>query len=141
LVLSNDKNRDNVILIADNHEIAAYNDKHPDQPLKILDQRILQFNDFIGWESQNLVPIYKKAAERLRENGLLEKLNARWIRLENVRPPPIAIEPKVLTFDHVGVAFKLSGGFFVLAFILFVYEVSNVKLRTFLLRKMLDRCL
>jgi len=142
LVLSNQTNRDKVILIADNHEIAAYNDKHPDQLLKILDQRILQFNDFICTRMQykHLVPIYNKAAERLRQNGLLERLNARWIHLENVRPLPIASEPKVLNFDHVGVAFKLSGGFLVLAFIFFVYEVSNVKLRTFLLRKMLERC-
>jgi len=134
LVLSNQKNRDKVILIADNHEIAAYNDKHPDQPLEILDQRILQFNDFIGMENQHLIPIYVKATERLRENGLLEKLNSRWIHLENVRPLAVATDPKVLTFDHVGVAFKLSGGFLVLALILFVYEVSNVKLRTLLLR-------
>jgi len=122
LALRNQPKRNELILIADSHEIADYNDKHPNQPLKILDRRIIRFSDFLGKEHAFMNPLFKKTFVRLLENGLLERIIEKWVDLVKVRPPPLESEPKVLTFDHVGVAFKIAGGFLALSVVTFVFE-------------------
>jgi len=125
LVLSTHQNPNELILIADTHEIAGYNDKHPNAPLKILDHRIIKFRDFpIGrWtEHVFLIPLLRTAAIRLSENGLLERIIEKWVDLSNVRPPPLESDPVVLTFDHVGVAFKICAGFIILSLLTFIIE-------------------
>jgi len=127
LVLTNPKDRGNKILIADSHEIADYNLKHPDKPLKMLDERIMMFNDlFLVGKYHNefdfLNSLLKKAALRLRENGLLDQIIAKYVDSKKLRPPPEESEPVVLTLDHVGVAFKLCGGFFALGLVVFMIE-------------------
>jgi len=129
------------VLVADTHEIAAYNEKHPDRPLKILDERIIKFNEFIGMDLEYLIPIYIKSAGRLRENGLLDRAIEKWFDAKQVRPPPLESEPQVLTFDHVGVAFKISAGFLILALVMFLLEVCYAKMKKSLLGKLVDRFL
>jgi len=117
----------NKILVADNHEIAEYNDKHPNQPLTIINERIIKINDWITGETYEnpnafLMPLYKKLSMKLRENGLLDRVTKKWFDVSKVRPPPLESEPVVLTWDHVAVAFKICGAFLFLAAIVFMTE-------------------
>jgi len=129
LVLSTHRNRDELILIADSHEIADYNERHPNAPLKILDQRIIKVRDFPRgkWrEAEFLNPLMKKAALRLSENGLLDRIIAKYVDPTKLRPPPLKSDPVVLTFDHVGVAFKIIGGFLAIAIFTFLLEKFSI---------------
>jgi len=115
------------------HEIADYNEKHPNKPIKILDERIIKLSDWItGNEKPHeyLNPLYNKIGTRLRENGLLDRIIEKWFDAKQVRPPPLDSEPQVLTFDHVGVAFKISAGFLILALVMFLLEVCYAKIKT-----------
>jgi len=139
-VFATHEDRDKIILIADSHEIADYNDKHPGAPLKILDQRILKFNDFIGVDKEHeyLIPLYIKAAKRLQENGLLERVIAKWIDLENIRPPEEESDPVVLTFSHVNFIFIICGAFLAFSAFVFVLEFSIVNLNAILVEVVVD---
>jgi len=124
-VTTNPIDKGNKILVADNHEIADYNDQHPNQPLTIINERIIKINEWIaGKENANeyLMPLYNKLSMRLRENGLLDRVTAKWFDVSKVRPPPLDSEPVVLTWDHVGVTFKICGTFLLLAAIVFMAE-------------------
>jgi len=124
-VLKNPTDKGNKILVADSHEIADYNDKHPNQSLTIIDERIMKLNDWIDVYAESnafLMPLYDREAMRLRENGLLDKVTKKWFDVSKVRPPPVAKEPVVLTWDHVGGAFKICGAFLLLAAIVFMTE-------------------
>jgi len=124
-VLKNSTNNGNKILVADSHEVADYNDKHPNQPLTIIDERIMKVNDWIsvfGGTNAFLMPLYDREAMRLRENGLLDRITKKWFDVSKVRPPPLESEPVVLTWDHVGVGFKVCGAFLLLAAIVFMAE-------------------
>jgi len=124
-VMMNPSEAGKKILIADAYEIAEYNSKNPNQPLRILDERIIKINDWIVAASATnafLFPIYQKAAMRLRENGLLDRVIAKWFDSKKIRPPSLESDPKVLTFDNVGVAFKIGGGLLILAVFIFMLE-------------------
>jgi len=126
-VLANPTDKGNKVLVADNHEIADYNEKHPNQPLTIIDERIIKINEWIAGEygskaNEFLMPLYNKLTMKLRENGLLDRITAKWFDVSKVRPPPLENEPVVLTWDHVGVAFKICGAFLLLAAIFFMTE-------------------
>jgi len=125
-VLTNPTDKGNKILFADSHEIADYNDKHPNQTLTIIDQRIIKISEWIvSKEKSNafLMPLYMKLNMKLRENGLLDRITKKWFDVSKVRPPPLASEPVVLTWDHVGVGFKICGAFLLLAIVVFLFEV------------------
>jgi len=80
-VLTNPKDKGNKILVADSHEIADYNGKYPNQPLTIIDERIIKVNDWIAVRDQPnefLMPLYQREAIRLRENGLLDRVTKKW---------------------------------------------------------------
>jgi len=124
-VMSNPSEAGRKILIADTYEIAEYNTKNPNATLKILDERIIKINDWlIGRDPSNaiLFPIYQKAALKLRENGILSATIAMWFDSKQVRPPPQNAGPVVLTFDNVGVAFKIGGGLLIVANLIFMLE-------------------
>jgi len=124
-VMANPSEAGRKILIADAYEIADYNGKNPNQTLKILDERIIKVYDWIiSNDASNafLFPLYDKAALKLRENGLLDRLISKWFDSKKVRPQPIESEPIVLTFENVGIAFKIGGGLLVLAAFIFVLE-------------------
>jgi len=125
-VLRNPADKGNKILVADLHEIADYNDKHPNQPLTIINDRIIKISEWIvgerGQSNEFLMPLYMKLNMRLRENGLLDRITAKWFDVSKVRPPPLESDPVVLTWDHVGVAFKICGAFLLLAAIVFMTE-------------------
>jgi len=126
-VLKNPTNKGSKILVADSHEIADYNDKHPNQPLTIIDNRIMRVNDWVVAElgskaNEFLMPLYMKLSMRLRENGLLDRITKKWFDISKVRPPPVESEPVVLTWNHVGVGFKICGAFLLLAAIVFMTE-------------------
>jgi len=138
-VLAHPINSINSILVADTHEIADYNKKNPNQPLKILDVRIITKNDWIRSESRNefMIPLYSEMSLKLRENGLLDRIMANYSDPRDVRPPPLESDPVELTFDHVGVAFKICGAFLILASIIFMKEIIFYKLKQIMLRKIL----
>jgi len=142
-VLKNPMDKGNKILVADSHEIADYNDQHPNQPLTIIDERIMKINDWIEVHQLSndfLMPLYQREATRLRENGLLDRVTKKWFDILKVRPRPLENDPVVLTWDHVGVAFKICGAFLLLALIVFVFEVLFIKrLKLMLLQKFIDR--
>jgi len=126
------KDRNSKVLVADTHEIADYNNKHPNAPLKIIEERIIKVSEWLtGTERANefLIPLYQKAELRLRENGLLDRIIAKWFNVQDVRPPPLESDPVVLTFDHVGVAFKICAGFIVLSLLTLIIEFIVSKLR------------
>jgi len=141
LVLSNRTDRNKIVLVADSHEIADYNGKHPNAPLKIIDRRIFRFHDFIGMEVEKLIPIYIKATSKLLENGLLERIITKWVDLSKIRPPQEESDPIVLTFDHVGFTFYISGAFLILAAIVFLLELSLRKFKISLKQKFVSRYL
>jgi len=142
-VLTHPADNRNKILVADSHEIADYNGKYPNQPLTIIDERIIKVNDWIAVRTQSnefLMPLYDRESMRLRENGLLDRVTKKWFDVSKVRPPPLESEPVVLTWDHVGVAFKICGAFLLLASIVFMFEVLLIKrLKLMLLQKLIDR--
>jgi len=138
-VLAHPIHSNNYILIADTHEIADYNKDNPNQPLKILDERIISKNDWIKTEAESnfLIPLYTDMNMKLRENGLLDNIIAKHFDPRDVRPPPLESDPVVLTLDHVGVTFKICGAFLMLAFIIFMKEITFKKLKQMLLRVIL----
>jgi len=138
-VLAHPIHSNNYILIADTHEIADYNNKNPNQPLKILDVRIISKNDWIksGTRSDFLNSLYSEMSLKLRENGLLDQIISKHFDPRDIRPPPLESDPVVLTLDHVGVTFKICGAFLMLAFIIFMKEITFKKLKQMLLRKIL----
>jgi len=143
-VLAHPADKGNKILVADLHEIANYNDKHPNQPLKILEERIMRINEWFsvkGHSNNFMIPLYSKMTLRLRENGLLDRIIAKWFDLQSVRPPPLESDPVVLTFDHVGFTFYISGAFLIVATIVFVLEIMFEKLKISLKRKFINRYL
>jgi len=126
-VLMDPTDEGNKILVADNHEIAKYNDKHPNQPLTIINERIMKVNDWIlgDWPSNPnafLMPLYNDLSMKLRENGLLDRVTAKWFDVSKVRPPPLENDPIVMTWDQYGVGFKICGAFLLLAAIVFMTE-------------------
>jgi len=140
-VLANPTDRGRKIIVADIHEIADYNKKHPNQPLKILDERIIKYNDWIfmtgAVNSKFLLPLYSDMSIKLRENGLLDRIIAKHFDPRDVRPPPLESDPVELSLDHVGVTFKICGAFLMLAFIIFMKEITFKKLKQLLLRRIL----
>jgi len=138
-VLANPIDSKNKILIADTHEIADYNKDNPNQPLKILDERIITKNEWIKSDSRSdfLVQLYSEMNMKLRENGLLDQIVSKYFEPRNIRPPPLKSDPVELTFDHVGVTFKICGAFLMLAFIILMKEITFKKLKQMLLRKIL----
>jgi len=139
-ILASPTDSGNKILVADTHEIADYNKKHPNQPLMILDERIIKYSDWMVTEgvfNKFLFPLYSEMSMKLRENGLLDRIIAKHFDPRDVRPPPLESDPVVLDFDRVGVAFKISGAFLSLAFIIFMKEITFKKMKQLLLRKIL----
>jgi len=129
--------RDKIILIADTYEIATYNANNSNQPLKILDERIIKYADWVtGKYNSNgyLYQLYQKAAVKLRENGLLAQITENWLKINEIRPPPQKAEPKALIFDHVGVAFKISGGLLILAVVSFILERLSIYVKVLIVK-------
>jgi len=115
------------ILVAESFDIAEYNTRNPDKPLKVLDERITEISfSFIG-ETDHfvLLTLIERVGQRLTENGILHRLIAKWIHLENLRPQPEPEKPKVLSMKHVGVGFKVFG--MSLGISLFVFVLERLK--------------
>jgi len=112
------------VLVADSYQIAEYNQQHPKDPLKILDEVIVGSYSFLSDPRLHsyMLEALHKAGMRLRENGILDRIIDKWVDLRNVRPAPPESEPKVLTLTAIGVAFKIYGFFIALCVIFFAIE-------------------
>jgi len=111
------------ILVAESFDIADYNERNPNNPLKVLDERITGTSmGFLGDVDQvALLTLIERVGQRLTENGVFNQLIGKSIHLENLRPQPEPEKPKVLGMKHVGVGFKVYGmsvGLSMLGFVL-----------------------
>jgi len=116
------------ILVAKSFLIAEYNERNPNNPLKVLDERITETSmDLIDDPDHFiLLALIDRVGQRLTENGILHQLIRKWIHLENLRPKLEPEKPKVLSMKHVGVGFKIYG--ISVGLSLFVFVLERIKL-------------
>jgi len=128
------------VLIADSFQIADYNEQHPEDPLKILDEVIIGFYDSLHYDKFSLpvMNYFGKSVMGLRENGMLDRIIAKWIDLKNVRPPPPEPEePKVLTLSSIGVGFKIYAASILICLLAFALEIFRNQLTLFIRAQLL----
>jgi len=115
------------ILVAESFDIAEYNTRNPNNPLKVLDERIIEKRTSFIYDPEQfvLLTLIEKRGKLLSENGILHKLIAKSVHLENLKPQPEPEDPKVLGMKHVGVGFKIFG--MSLGISLFVFVLERLK--------------
>jgi len=111
------------ILVADNYQITEYNDEHPEAPLRILNQRILQFYDSTLFVARpQIAAMTESFFKQCSENGVITKTISKTIKIDKMKPPIEPNEPKVFTMQHLQVGFKIHAVFLFVALILFLLE-------------------
>jgi len=119
------------ILIADQFQIAAYNERHPNDPLNVLDEVIFGFYDSLktlDFEKGPETIVFEKASILLRENGILNRIISKYSNINNFKPKPEPDEPKVLSLGELGFGFKIVCAFLFLAMIAFAFEIISARL-------------
>jgi len=111
------------ILVADTHQIAAYNEEHPDAPLRILDERIKGFYESPFAQQPFLEPILEKAVPFFTESGVINHIMSIHNNLEMLRPLPELQEPQVMTMNHLAISFKVYLIFIAVSVLAFAIEV------------------
>jgi len=95
-------------LIVDTFRVIEHNTNHPKAPLKIMKERLVNFD--IGFDTESypfLEPIYKLIVERLTENGILMHMIEEWRDFKQLQPEQTEKEPEVLTLEQLAIGFKL----------------------------------
>jgi len=86
------------ILIADQFQIAAHNEKHPNDKLTALDESFFGYYDSLLFQDLDRGPesiIFEKTATLLRENGILHRAMLNSTDLNYFKPQPLSNEPSV----------------------------------------------
>jgi len=123
---------ENCILVADAFQIAAYNEEHPNVPLRVLKQRIMGFYETIFSWAPFLSPILEKAVPFFTESGVINHIMSIHNDLEMLRPPSESKRPQVMTMNHLGINFKvylicIAISLFVFAIEVCVHSIKKMK--------------
>jgi len=120
---------ENCVLIADSYQIAAYNEKHPNAPLRILDERIKGYYESLFGEHYFLAPILEKAVPFFTESGVINHIMSKYSDLKMLRPSPGSKRPQVMTMNHLGINFKIYLICNAISLFVFLIEVCVLSIR------------
>jgi len=123
--------RSESILVADQFQIAAYNEKHPEDPLNVLNEIFFGFFDSLfNFKTENSAEstVFEKASIMLRENGIIYRIMSKYIDSNNLKAEPPPHEPKTLTLSHLGFGFEIYFLCLMLTLILLLFEIIVMRI-------------
>jgi len=118
--------QNDIILVADNYQIADYNQRNPNKPLNVLNIPITSFRElFFNFPGLILflIPSIEDSAKLFAENGITDKIIVKWIHLDAMNFRVEAEQPKVLTLFHLKIGFKIHYAFLSVALFVFFIEL------------------
>jgi len=125
------QNSSNVILITNTFDVINYNKQNPLSPMRILpeEERFMRvYEGFHTTQDYFLMPSLMRAIEQLKQNGIIDRIMAKYYDKSYIYPPPPEGEPEVLTLGQTAFAFKLLAICVSFSFAVFVVEVDYKKI-------------